>query len=65
MALFQKFDKDCSGELDLSEFSKMIKRIDKELGDQEVESAFNMFDRRKVKMISFEDFKTTLNVSTS
>ena len=49
--------------MDLEEFSKLIRRINKDLNDLEVVSAFNVFDRRKCQMVSFEDFNITLSNS--
>ena len=55
MATFQAYDTDRNGELKISEFERIIKRLDTSFSEEEIIAAFNMLDKSCSKTITFEE----------
>ena len=49
--VFQVYDNDKSGELDVKEFGKIMKRLDPSFTDDEVETIFHIVDADNSKTI--------------
>ena len=58
--IFKNFDKSGDGKLDLGEFDKLVKVIDKSLPSDEVKYIFNLFDKERSGNIDFVEFCQTL-----
>lgn len=55
MATFQAYDTDRNGELKISEFERIIKRLDTSFSEEEIIAAFNMLDKSCSKTITFQE----------
>ncbi|EAS04850.2 kinase domain protein (macronuclear) [Tetrahymena thermophila SB210] len=64
--LFNRYDKSQQDAIQLSEFTRMIKKIDDKLQDEEIAIAFQKFDYDNSGKITFKKFDTTLaNIGNS
>jgi Ca2+-binding EF-hand superfamily protein len=60
--LFSKYDKSENSTLELDEFAKLLKKIDKSLNDEEIQSSFKKFDCDGDEKIDFKEFYAALDV---
>ncbi|EGR28771.1 protein kinase domain protein [Ichthyophthirius multifiliis] len=58
--LFNKYDKSEDQQLNIEEFSNLIRKIDKDLNDEETLIIFGIFDINKDNQITFQEFFSTL-----
>ena len=56
--VFTAYDGDKSGQLDLKEFSKIMKRLDPGFQDEEIENIFFLVDTDKSKTIEFDELNS-------
>lgn len=54
--VFQVYDKDKNGKLDFEEFYKIMKKLDTNIGDNDVMSIFKLIDSNDSKTIEFDEF---------
>jgi Ca2+-binding EF-hand superfamily protein len=57
LAVYNAYDRNKDQYLSIKEFSKLIKKIDPSLSEQDVESCFKYFDMNGNGGIAFEEFK--------
>ncbi|KAL4428754.1 hypothetical protein ABPG74_001268 [Tetrahymena malaccensis] len=58
--LFSKYDKSDDKQLDISEFSKLLKKVDPDLTEEELNCTFTIFDKNGDQSITFNEFFETL-----
>lgn len=59
-SIFNKYDKDGGGDLDINEFGKLLRLVAPALKDYEIEDVFKYFDINGDKKIQFSEFKEKL-----
>lgn len=58
--LFSKYDKSDDKQLDINEFSRLLKKVDPELTQEELSFTFTIFDKNNDQNITFNEFFQTL-----
>ena len=61
--VFDSFDKDGSGELDLNEVVEAAKELDQDVSIAELDSIFKKIDKNHNGKIDFDEFKTWWELS--
>lgn len=63
--IFEKYDENLGGTLDMKEFTKMIKIVANGLKSYEIEAIFDKFDTNKDKNIDFKEFVKVMTFGLS
>lgn len=58
--LFSKYDKSDDKQLDITEFSRLLKKVDGELTEEDIQCTFTIFDKNNDRSITFNEFFDTL-----
>lgn len=58
--LFNKYDKSSDHELDVDELSKLLKRIEPSVTEEDCKNVFGFFDHNKDGSISYTEFQYVL-----
>lgn len=59
--IFQRFDNQKKGRLSYADFYKMMKNINKDIKDDEIEAAFGLIDEDGSKTIEFKELDNYYN----
>ena len=56
--VFNIFDKDKSGSLDLEEFGKIMKKLDPEINEEDIKIVFEIVDTDNSKTVEFDELNS-------